>query len=338
MNPKVSVHMITYNHERFIKQALDSVLMQNVNFEYEIVIGEDCSTDRTQEIVLQFQQTYPDRIRPLLREKNVGMNVNFIETLQACRGKYIALLEGDDYWTSRQKLQRQVDFLDCHPDCSSCFHTVQVVCDDGSKRPRLSPSKSEKEIFTVQDLLRSNFMKTCSVMFRSGLIGEFPEWFEQVKLLDWPLHILNAQHGDVGFINDVMAVYRIHPGAIWSKKDFVERIQESIDMLDRINAHFRYRYEKTIEGTVSAWHFVLALEYARKGNMIEAKKYARMCSADYRRRHKLPVVFLTVLWLIVSCPRPYGLFLSKFVWRLEESHVASHLWGRLLSTSAGNTF
>lgn len=108
---KVSVLMITYNHEKFIAQAIDSILMQQVNFDYEIVIGEDCSTDGTRAIVIQYQKEYPDKIRLLLPEENLGMHKNFVQTFRACQGEYIALLEGDDYWTSPRKLQKQVDFF-----------------------------------------------------------------------------------------------------------------------------------------------------------------------------------------------------------------------------------
>src|SRR5438132_1821213 len=101
---KLSVMMITYNHERFIAQALDSILAQRVNFDYEIVIGEDCSTDGTRDILMDFHRRYPDRIVLLLRDHNLGVMRNFEATLGACRGRYLALLEVDDYWTSENKL------------------------------------------------------------------------------------------------------------------------------------------------------------------------------------------------------------------------------------------
>src|SRR4051794_3890726 len=119
---KVSVCMITYNHERFIEQAVASALTQATSFEYEIVIGEDCSTDRTRNILIELQRANPDKIRLLLPEHNLGAQRNFVQTLDMCRGQYIAYLEGDDYWTSSAKLQQQVDFLDQHADFAICFH------------------------------------------------------------------------------------------------------------------------------------------------------------------------------------------------------------------------
>src|SRR4030088_1685053 len=101
---KLSVMMITYNHERFIAQAITSVLAQRVNFDYEIVVGEDCSTDGTREILMDFHRRFPDRIVPLLRDQNIGAMRNVEATLAACRGRYLAVLEGDDYWTCEEKL------------------------------------------------------------------------------------------------------------------------------------------------------------------------------------------------------------------------------------------
>src|SRR5438309_1588573 len=109
--------------------------MQVTDFDYEIVIGEDCSTDRTREIVADLARLYPEKIRPLFHETNVGANRNLALALQMCQGQYVALLEGDDYWIDARKLQRQVWFLDDHPDYVICFHNVQVIYEDGSKIP-----------------------------------------------------------------------------------------------------------------------------------------------------------------------------------------------------------
>src|SRR4051794_11773039 len=124
---KLTVAMITYNHEPFIAQALDSILMQQVSFDHEILIGEDCSTDRTREIVRAYRQRYPDKIRLQLPETNRGMMQNFVAVLAAARGDYVALLEGDDYWTAPDKLARQVAYLDAHPECAICFHDALML-------------------------------------------------------------------------------------------------------------------------------------------------------------------------------------------------------------------
>src|SRR5256885_7265379 len=170
---KVSVLVTTYNHERYVAQALDSVLMQKTDFEYEINIGEDCSIDRTRSIALDFQRRNPGKIRLLLPAENLGNGANriFARSFELARGKYIAILDGDDYWTSPVKLQKQVDFLDAHPECALCFHNATVIHADGNQAPWNWTPDDQKEISTLEDIWLGNFIATCSTMFREGHIG-----------------------------------------------------------------------------------------------------------------------------------------------------------------------
>lgn len=135
MPPLVSVCMITYNHEKYIREAIEGVLMQKTTFPIELIIGEDCSADNTRKICVEYQKKYPDIIHPMFSEKNLGMIKNFIETIQASKGKYIAFCEGDDYWTDPYKLQKQVDFLDANSDYSCCFHRYDIL-DEETKLTR----------------------------------------------------------------------------------------------------------------------------------------------------------------------------------------------------------
>ena len=212
---KLSVAMITYNQERFIGQAIESVLAQKVNFDYEIVIGEDCSTDGTRAIVTDFSRRYPGRIVPLLRERNLGGPHNFLGTLAACRGQYLALLEGDDYWTSVDKVQRQVDFLDAYPDRALCCHRVKFLYETGSAPIDFYPLLAAGP-YTIQDLLRVNFVVTCSSMLRRELIDHLPRWLFETYLGDWPLYAIIASHGKIELMDEIMATYRVHSGGVWS--------------------------------------------------------------------------------------------------------------------------
>ncbi|MDF1549683.1 MAG: glycosyltransferase, partial [Bacteroidales bacterium] len=128
---KLSVCMITYNHEKYIGQAIEGVLMQKTNFDIELLIGEDFSNDNTRNICMGYKNKYPDKIKLLLREKNIGMMRNFIQTLNTCKGKYIALCDGDDYWTDPLKLQKQVDFLEANPEYALCYHRVNILTHNG---------------------------------------------------------------------------------------------------------------------------------------------------------------------------------------------------------------
>ena len=130
----LSVVFITYNHEPYLREALDSVLSQETDFDFEIVVGEDCSTDRTRDILLEYKEKFGDKIKLLFREKNLGRpTLNVYQTAMACTGDYIAFLEGDDYWTDPHKLQRQVDFLKEHPDYTGVTHTCRVVGKEGEE-------------------------------------------------------------------------------------------------------------------------------------------------------------------------------------------------------------
>lgn len=268
---KVSVLMITYNHENFIAQAIDGVLMQQVNFDYELVIGEDCSTDNTRDIVIGYQKRHPDKIRLLLPEKNLGGKKNFIQAYKACQGEYIALLDGDDYWTSPHKLQKQVDFLDSHPECAICFHDATWFYEDGGREPRNYCRADQKGISTLEDLLAEDFIPTCSTMFRKGLFGEFPDWYYTVLMGDWSLHILNAQHGDIGYLNEVMGAYRVHPGGIYSLRNAIEKVQGTIHWYETINAHLNYEYQDTIRSAMIKqwdwWSGALAEQLAENGSV-----------------------------------------------------------------------
>ncbi len=262
--------MITYNHEKFIRQALDSVLMQQVDFDYEVVIGEDRSTDSTRSILLEYQKKYPEKIRLLLHEKNLGGTKNFASTFQSCRGEYIAILEGDDYWLSSDKVQKQIDFLKARPEYVLCFHNVVAQFEDGRQQVwnRLFPhlkefldSAEKRRSFEISDLLKANFIPTGSVLFRGGLLRQLPEWISSLKLGDWPLFILLAQFGKIGFIDEIMGAYRIHHESLWFNACPIMRMEEGVKMFSLISRHFDFRYHKIIRRKIAFHYFDLAKAY-----------------------------------------------------------------------------
>jgi glycosyltransferase involved in cell wall biosynthesis len=293
---KLSVMMITYNHERFIAQALESVLAQRVNFDFEVVVGEDCSTDRTREILIDFHRRYPDRIVPLLREKNLGAMRNLQETLASCRGQYVALLEGDDYWISDDKLQKQVDFLDAHPDRAICCSRAQVeVVGDGksgSLRPQagrvfpVSPDSARASevsgllpvapraagAYTVKDLLTENFVMTCTAVYRWGGVLPLPSWFFALSLGDLPLHAMVAKQHKIELMDDCTAVYRIHGGGIWSSRDTASQFRENAHMLKALNRCLNYQYNHSIRSNLASVYLELAISSRAQSNRRQTTK------------------------------------------------------------------
>lgn len=209
--PKVTIVCVTYNQEDYVKQALDSFVMQDVNFPFEVVVADDASTDNTPKIIEDYSQKHPDIFRPILRKKNVGVAANFFMAFQEAKGEYIALCEGDDYWTDPKKLQIQSDYLDKNKDKALCFHIVKVFFENDPEKDFLYPTKGDNQ-FTLERLVKENFIQTNSVMYRTKNYEGLPT---DILPVDWYLHLFHAQSGGIGFIEKNMAAYRKHEGGIW---------------------------------------------------------------------------------------------------------------------------
>lgn len=232
----VSVFCITYEHVRYIAQAIESFLMQKTNFLFEIVIGEDCSKDGTREIVLEYAQKYPDLIRVITSENNVGAIENEIRTFKACKGKYIAFCEGDDFWLDPDKLQKQVDFLESNKDYAICFHPV-FIYKEGQERKLSSLNQSTVEVsYTIEDIVKKNIIHTPSVVFRNVLDGNLPGWFSDSPIGDYVLHVLHAIHGKIKYLPEPMAVYRLHAGGTFSNLNQRDVLLKSIKVIDLLQS------------------------------------------------------------------------------------------------------
>ncbi len=229
--PTVSICVTTYNHEDFIQEAIDSILAQQTNFPIEILIGEDGSDDKTREIVQRYEQQHKNLIRAFYHEDKDKIYINGQKTgrknlatnLINARGKYIALLDGDDYWLDNNKLQKQVDILENHPEYSICFHNAIHVNRQGEMLDELAVNL-HKERYDLDSILAGNPIPTMSAIFRNPYIQSLPDWFYQTDMGDWPLHIISATKGDALYMKEVMAVYRIHDQGRWTdfRKDRVK--------------------------------------------------------------------------------------------------------------------
>lgn len=259
---KLSVAIQTYNHEKFIAQAIDSVLVQKTDFDFEILVGEDDSSDGTREIVKSYKEKFPDKIRLFLNDRKDEIYIdgeatgrwNFVNLINNAKGDYIAWLDGDDYWTSPYKLQKQLDFLDNNPDCTICFHNVEVCYEDKNNSPCLYCNMTN-EIFRLDDILCKNFIPSSSSMFRARLFQKFPDWFYSVPVGDWPLHILNAMHGNIGYINEILGVYRIHSGGVWASRSRFEILKQTIHISKIIRKNVDPKHEKNINKQIAQWNY-----------------------------------------------------------------------------------
>jgi glycosyltransferase involved in cell wall biosynthesis len=242
---KVSICIFTFNHEKYIAEAIDSVLSQVTNFDYEIVIGEDCSSDRTRKIVERYQKQFHERIRTFFNEQNKGIMVNNSQTIMRCESEYIALLDGDDYWIDNQKLQRQVDFLDNNPNFGFCFHDGKILKIDGAFDTATCCQDINKTEINFSDIICNVSIPTFSILFRrKALVGYPPPWFSSLDAPDRPLFLLLSSQGPGFYFNECWGVYRKHSTGHWTGRNYESQWMTHLKIYEVINQHFEGIYNK----------------------------------------------------------------------------------------------
>ncbi|QQX76799.1 MULTISPECIES: glycosyltransferase family 2 protein [Aequorivita] len=261
MKPTVSVCIQTYNHEAYIKECLDSILMQQTTFPFEIILGEDESSDGTRDICQAYSEEYPDKIKLFLRSRkdviyingNPTGRYNFIENLKACTGKYIALCEGDDYWTDPLKLQKQVDFMEANSEYSGCFHNTNVI-NEMEANPELKPWRTfTKHDFTLKDTLSvTSLFHTSSFVFKTNAL-KIPSWFKKVQSGDMALFIIIASQGPLYRIDENMSVYRRNETGITNSIKHIEYHANRIKLFEYFKAFLDGRENEQLK-IVSDYH------------------------------------------------------------------------------------
>lgn len=218
--PLVSICCITYNHETFIEDALEGFLIQETDFPFEILIHDDASTDKTADIIREYEAKYPNLMKPIYQVKNQysqGIKINPSYNFPRAKGKYIALCEGDDYWTSSEKLYKQYDFLEKNVDYALCFHKVLILNDNGRIVDDFI-TKVPVNHESIYDLaIYGNYIHTPSVLFQNK-IKNYPSTFLKSPIGDYPLYMYLSQFGKIKYLDNKMAVYR-HGVGIWSIHD-----------------------------------------------------------------------------------------------------------------------
>lgn len=253
--PLVSVCCVTYNHVNYIRQALDSVLSQETEFPFEVIVHDDASTDGTAEIVKEYAKKYPQQVRTVLQRQNQYSTdprvlKHFVYPL--VRGKYVAVLECDDYWTDKHKLQKQVSYMERHPECSGTFHSSNWICDEkvmGNDRH----FEKECDITPEQVILGGGeYCATGSLCFRAEYALDYPKFRQMDEIGDYSLEILLPLRGQFHYFPDIMCCYRYEREGSWTSdiKAHVERrchyIQIGIDWLKELDRETGHRYATEI--------------------------------------------------------------------------------------------
>jgi glycosyltransferase involved in cell wall biosynthesis len=212
----LTVCLITYNHDQYVEQAIDSILMQKTDFNWKLVIADDCSKDNTREILKGYQQKYPEKIYLILQEKNVGPAQNFIDLVTFPNSKYIAYLEGDDYWMDENKLQKQVGFLEENPNYVIHSSGAQLI-KNGLLTDETIGFEEKAKSFVLSDFFRHNNLVSCTIMYRN-ILASFPDFYKELVFGDWFLYILlmKKTEGKAYRLNENFSAYRIHNASAMS--------------------------------------------------------------------------------------------------------------------------
>lgn len=272
-----TVLIVTYNHVRYIADAIDSVLMQKTDFPLEILISEDFSTDGTREIVQQYAAAYPNRLTAIYSNRNIRSNEVVARGLRFARGRYIALLDGDDFWTSDSKLQNQAAYLDAHPEISAIFNNA-LVAEGEELTSRRWTRPDLNAIMTQEVIWQGNPFATCAGMLRSECIRDVPSWYADFfPITDWPLYVLCAKMGNLAFVDEIVGVYRLHAGGLVSTLPNKSKLDVIEGFYRRMIAVLKPQDAKSARGGCSRYFFDWAKQYLEGGDIPSAKSCYFRC-------------------------------------------------------------
>jgi len=279
----VSICCLTFNHQNYIRQCLDGFMVQQTNFKFEVLIHDDASTDNTATIVREYEHKYPAIIKPIYQTENQysnGIKPSIKFQFPRVKGKYIAMCEGDDYWTDPLKLQKQVDFMESHPNLSFCFHGAQTLTADG-----IYGIYYKKKQFKDRQLVPKKYFLesggggycTASSFFRTSVVKSIPQYFTKCPVGDLPLALLAITKGDIGYLKDEMAVYRLMTDNSWSQVTKFDKKNENLVIIFdtikqfEIQTNFKYSNEMVLLKKVMNYKFGF---YNYKHSIFKSLKYA----------------------------------------------------------------
>jgi glycosyltransferase involved in cell wall biosynthesis len=284
--PVVTICCIAYNHEKLLENTIDSFLMQKTDFPFEIIIHDDASTDNTVKIIQKYVSNYPGIVRAILQKENQfsqGVRVRpFI--FRKARGDYMALCDGDDYWTDSQKLQKQLTAMRAHPECYISFHAVKEVLDDGkgTLNPKpYTPQRDKDQIFTPEEVVRGGgyFMQTSSIMIKREITDNLPDFYYKAPAEDYMLQFLGSINGGALYINEEMAVYLAQAGGSWTvsvhknEEKMMNYLEKLVQSYISMNDYLDGRYEKDIMPIVNEKSRILAGYYYKEKKYEKLKNY-----------------------------------------------------------------
>lgn len=287
----LAIHCLVYNHEPYLRDCFEGFVIQKTNFRFVAVVHDDCSTDHSADIIREYTEKYPDIFRSIYETENqyskhngsIGKKMN--AAIDAIGAKYVAMCEGDDYWTDPYKLQKQVDFLEAHPDYSMCFTNSIVKYPDHE----LIAINHVWDTYTIEDIIQCNALNveerrdniqscghTSSVLYRRPKDG-LPNWISKCYIGDEPLFIALGQYGKAKFINVIATVYRAGVGVSSYNFDYEADWSNRIRMYEVINKGLSYQYKSIINPIIAEYHYKLYKLYTFHKKRKEA--FSHICKA-----------------------------------------------------------
>lgn len=264
-NIKISVLFLTYNHENYIRKAIRSILQQDFNGHIELVIADDCSSDRTLDIIREFEGEDSRFVFNYLDSTvNLGVTKNYQRGFYECSGEFVAVIEGDDYWVSPSKLQRQFDFLQKHWECDLCSVNYFVYDENFAKFTARVDAGDGYRLLGARELIFDNLVGNFSTcMYRKTALDALPKGLFEIKSYDWIVNICIARHSLIGFIELPMSVYRIHSAGVWSKKTDIEKLSEQLHILPAYDALTEYIFHQDFDLLASNLEKAINNKHAR---------------------------------------------------------------------------
>lgn len=263
-SPLVSVITSTYNHKNYIRQALESIVRQKTNFKFEIIVHDDASTDGTMDIVKEFYAKYPHLIVPILQKENqyqLGVNKLPSIFLPIVKGKYIALNEGDDFWTDDYKLQKQVDYIENHDDCSMVVHRSNKVKEDGQYY-QIIKTKVTNSNYTLKDILLHHTMfSTNSILMRTAILHDNIDVLNSCPSFDYLIKALAGLNGNIYGLEDNMSCYRVMAKGSWSERiashpeKLFKHLMTSVQVFEYLYNHPKYHHQHLLKDCINKRKF-----------------------------------------------------------------------------------
>lgn len=282
----LTVYCLVYNHAKYIRDTLEGFVNQETKYKYEVIVHDDASTDGSQEIIKEYAEKYPDIIKPVFQKENqyskkVGIYKTFISPMIS--GKYAAICEGDDYWCDSSKLEKQIDYMEAHPECSLCVHNTEMIKETGEGMGILFNSSKTQQDYSVQEIIEcggGGLFHTSSFLYVKKIRDDRPRDFKMSGAGDYPLAIFLASRGTVHYFPDVMSKYRVNSKGSWTSKTSDKEKHEKtaqlhiaqIDNLDRLTDN---KYTDSFSVAKDRIRYKVLMKENKLGTILSEKRYRR---------------------------------------------------------------